>query len=986
MDEHSTSALQYGHLGKAIYRPETQIWEFPRTLTPPPRITFAGATKTTITSPLTAPQSSQIENNSLMPKVYPELTACWPLVNNETLSHTITTTSEICDPLVSSLLDLGYAVDLENDELGSRTVPIAVVASGECGNAISLYKLDEDCVDLRLNATFRLRVPSIKETGSAEWSARGAPVRQICFARTVEEKPTWMAARFPHSTLVFRPLHHRTPVPAHVCRNGDQILPSRPRNSRLDANPLVEIFNSQTGGSAHAAVTFNPWYQKQIGIVDERGNWSIWEISGRYRQNKGNWTATCVKSGALPWLDLGDSHDIDGYPRHDGWAAIEWVGDVNSFIVSDRRCPMLYRMEDDQACPYSIELGLKKKSEWILDVKRSACNVSNIFILTTSRVFWFDVNTDLVVAAKDGTKPSLFPRLSWRHFRDPEDTTLQLTHLPIYEDLYLVLYSRLSHVALAFYCPAVSAGHEDIEPMPDPYVLDIPLGSEYNVESQPSTAHFSSLVFKNIMHLPSTARRKDYDPSLKLIKLFVLDSRLSIHESVYVGPSDNGALDRQDLENDIIRLKRRYPTTRQRQLLSSRSYGDFIVDDCDESVVGPGMPTLPDTGIFNISPLAISQWTIDFSQAYEVATGRLVVSPGSDSSQRHGEGLPESLEELKRKIPVHPESQLASQTLLEILGHSLSLDDVDQNAQDIEDLLSALLTDNAYTHKHQQLVMQLPGHLSLRSTNPVQSTEPSKSGLIEIYDQSVNDWLTLSHNIPVRARITKEKIIRNVAADFALAQVAAARRINYESNRTNSQSSSQKEGTPSSGSSFTLKFRSGKQTLFPPVSPGESGWSSFATEDHGTSDVKPGFLNSTLAAFTGFNTERKRFVSPNVTSILQHWQPGADPAMYDWQRTVQVLELEESQWDTKDTTPKRRLKKKKVDSFAPRPVTSAAPTVREWGSQPEINEQPMMRLQSSHVWDDGLPMTQVERGAFGGRENGRKSTAKARKKKRAAGF
>ena len=76
---------------------------------------------------------------------------------------------------------------------------------------------------------------------------------------------------------------------------------------------------------------------------------------------------------------------------------------------------------------------------------------------------------------------------------------------------------------------------------------------------------------------------------------------------------------------------------------SSRSYGDFIVDDYDESVAGPGTPTFPDTGISNITPLAISQWSIDFSQVYEVAIGRLVVSPGGDPSQRHNKGFQESL-------------------------------------------------------------------------------------------------------------------------------------------------------------------------------------------------------------------------------------------------------------------------------------------------------------------------------------------------------
>jgi RNA polymerase I-specific transcription initiation factor RRN6 len=500
-----------------------------------------------------------------------------------------------------------------------------------------------------------MRVPSIKEAENAEWPARGAPARQICFARTVEEKPTWMAARFPHSTLVFRPVYHRKPVPARIYHGDDRALSSRPRNSRLDANPLVEIFNSQTGGSAHAAVTFNPWYQKQIGIVDEGGNWSIWEISGRHRQNKGNWTAACVKSGTLPWLDTGDGHDIVGRPRHDGWGSIEWVGDFNSFIVSDRRCPMLYRMESDQVYPYFIELGLKKKSEWILDVKRSTCNVSHVFILTTSRVFWLDIKPDLILAIGDGTRPSLFPRLSWRHFRDPEDTTLQLTPLTIYQDCYLVLFSRLNYTALAFYCPTVSDGH-GIR-VPDPFIVDIPAVSEYNSEHQPSLTQFSSLIFREIMHLPSTVGKRDYDPSLKLIKLFVLDSRLSVRELIYVGPCHTGSSDEQDLGKDVIRLKRRYPVG---------YLEDFVVDDWDESVVGPGTLTTPDTGISSITPLAIPQWTVEYSQVYEVATGKLKIASEDNYMQAHEKSFQESLKELDIRIFAASENRSASQTLYEI--------------------------------------------------------------------------------------------------------------------------------------------------------------------------------------------------------------------------------------------------------------------------------------------------------------------------------
>ena len=391
-------------------------------------ILYTGANKTTVPSPLTAPKSSLIENKGLLPKVHPELAAGWSLVSNETLSHVITTTSEICDPQVSSLLDLGHAVDFENDDSGNRIVPIAVFASGECGNFISFRRIEEDTLELRQPTTW-MRVPSIGETESAEWPTGGAPVRQICFSRTIEEKATWMAARFASSTTIFRPLYHREPVSMHVDRHSGYRSSNSTRNSRLDANALVEISSLRTGGFAHADVTFNPWYQRQFAIVDQGGNWSIWDISGRNRQNKGNWAATCVREGSLPWLDNGDNLDHDNQQRHDGWATIEWAGDVNSFIVSDRRCAILYRMENEQIWPIPIELGLKRRSEWILDIIRSSSNVSHIFVLTTTRIFWLEITSSSDFLGDGDTESSLYPRLSWRHFRDPEDTTLRLSPL-----------------------------------------------------------------------------------------------------------------------------------------------------------------------------------------------------------------------------------------------------------------------------------------------------------------------------------------------------------------------------------------------------------------------------------------------------------------------------------------------------------------------------------------------------------------------------
>ncbi|RHZ66202.1 uncharacterized protein CDV56_105536 [Aspergillus thermomutatus] len=806
----------------------------------------------------------------------------------------------------------------------------------------------------------------IGETEWTEWSAGGAPVRQICFARTVEEKPTWAAARFPQSTIVFRPLYRRKPVPVHIYQDGDRVVPSHTQSSRLDANPLIEISNSQTGGYAHADVTFNPWYQKQLAIVDERGNWSVWEMSG-----------------SLPWLDPGHAQDINGSPRHDGWAVIEWVGDVNSFIVSDRRCPILYRIEGNDILPFAIELELKRKSEWILDVKRSACNVSQVFILTTSRMFWIDVSSVLVGdSQKVASRPSLLPLLSWRHFRDSEDTTLRLSSLVVSEELYLVLYSRLNHVALAYRVPIASDGYMGRTSISDPFVLEIPSISEESAETQdsPNAAQFSTLVFREIAHAPSAGSKEQYDATAKIIKLFTIDSRLAVRESIYIGPARETEVnaDDQQLGKDALRLRKRYPGVRRKQ--STRSRDDFVVDDWDESVVSRETFTVADTGISHITPLASPQWTTDYSSIYAIAFGKIFAG-SSEIGQEQDKGFQESIKELKDRIASTDLTHLPnSKTMLEVLTGSPLLDDIDQNAHDYDEFLDEFL---APSMSRNPLAGSQPAVFSQQSLDLFGSS--SKVKLVDIYDRLVNDWLsTLQHDIPGRTRIMKERVIRKVAAELALTQPILQRKplneagislstedVNHE---TNDDSSPLPVNLPSSSLEVGKRRLSLPRVISsdhasePAVSKNTIQNNLLAEEQevsNGTNGAEPVYCG--LASTTTFHIQRPR--SGAVATLLSHWQVGSDPALYSWQRMAQMLEEEDLQRASKATTPKRRLRKKAsqstpLNSSQLPPVSSNVLTTREWGSQPEVGEPSrMLRLQSGQAIEEDLPMTQVERGA-----------------------
>ncbi|KAH2147021.1 hypothetical protein KXV68_002929 [Aspergillus fumigatus] len=783
----------------------------------------------------------------------------------------------------------------------------------------------------------RVRIPMIGDAECTEWSAGGAPVRQICFARTVEEKPTWAAARFPHSTIVFRPLYRRKPVSMHIYQDGDPVVSSQKRSSRLDANPLIEISHSQTGGYGHADVTFNPWYQKQLAIVDERGNWSVWEMVGRHRRGKGNWTASCVKSGSLPWPDLGHAQNISRSPRHDGWAVIEWVGDVNSFIVSDRRCPILYRTEGNETLPFAIELELKRKSEWVLDVKRSACNVSQVFILTTSRIFWLDVSSVLAADSQD-----------------------------------------------------------------DPFVLEIPPVSEESAETQisPNAAQFSTLVLREIAHAPSAGNKEKYDAAAKFIKLFTIDSRLAVRESIYIGHArDSGvSADDQQLGKDALRLRKRYPGVRRKQ--STRSGGDFVVDDWDESVVSRGMFTAADTGISHITPLATPQWKTDYSSIYAIASGKIIAG-SNEVGEEQDRGFQDSINELKDEMATADLAHLpTSKTMLEVLAGSPLLDDIDQNAHDYDGFLNEFLAPRMSRNPstNSQLTVCPPLSLVLFGSSNLK--------LVDIYDRLFNNWLSpLHHDIPGRSRIMKERIIRKAAAELALTQLILRRKPLNEAGIVRSMEGTNPEMIDESSrvpvNSPSLEI--GKRHLSVPrlissdyaLEPAASKTaiqSNFVAEKQEVSKSTNGTepVYSGLASMTTFYTQRPP--SGVVANLLSHWQVGSDPAAYSWQRMAQTLEEEDLQRASKAPTPKRRLWKKASPgtplnlSHLP-PVSSNALAAREWGSQPEVGEPArMLRLQSSQAIEENLPMTQIERGTFGGREASRKTSIKARKKKRAAGF
>lgn len=92
------------------------------------------------------------------------------------------------------------------------------------------------------------------------------------------------------------------------------------KNASITAVPLVIIENYDTENSEHSDIIFDFSNKNQLVVINKKGNWSLWNIEGRYR--------TIEKSSSNVLEDIG---------QNDGWWKMDWGSSSKSIIVSGRR-------------------------------------------------------------------------------------------------------------------------------------------------------------------------------------------------------------------------------------------------------------------------------------------------------------------------------------------------------------------------------------------------------------------------------------------------------------------------------------------------------------------------------------------------------------------------------------------------------------------------------------------------------------------------
>jgi RNA polymerase I-specific transcription initiation factor RRN6 len=441
MTDDSPNDLNTGHFGIPAYDRDNSRWAFVRTSTGasfkqldqwrtvvPAAIRFR---------PPRAPQTLRAARQvtKSITRDIPELVPATEQVSElEAVSAAATAALETYDASVGQLMSFGTITPLSNRAHLARD--LVALPAGEGGNILRLQLLSKekrgwgpgaisdslchlDCLSWKGDHGF--------------WNQDATAIQQVCFAQS--EKPgSFLAIRLPQRVALFRPALRQRPAAAAKSRLYD--LPP----SAIDIHPFHSIWTGDTGNTPHADVAFNPHYQRQFAVIDQKSKWSVWDIDGTQR----SYVVKLAASGIMTNEENDNEEQTEGIEsrQDDGWARAIWVGDANTLLVCNRKRIELIdlrRLTRSLHVPQVIDERSAKTAfrPWILDVKRHPLlDEKQFFVLTSSRLYLLSATSDELRGTFDNTDASIV--LSWTHFRGTEDVTLQLYTQSISDEGMLV--------------------------------------------------------------------------------------------------------------------------------------------------------------------------------------------------------------------------------------------------------------------------------------------------------------------------------------------------------------------------------------------------------------------------------------------------------------------------------------------------------------------------------------------------------------------
>ncbi|KAI0882540.1 uncharacterized protein GGS22DRAFT_169701 [Annulohypoxylon maeteangense] len=373
-------------------------------------------------------------------------------IHDELVSSNSSPQTRDSQPWSSSLFAIGELTDTSDPQVVTGA-PLVAIATGEANDVLRLAKPGIEEWQWHGEGSVSLGFGDLTEQDESilvkdEFAGSIRRLKSVVDSKRYD--PTrWIIVQRDTGTQVFQPEYRLAATVSAYDRGG--------KISRIAANPLFFLSKDQTGGSLHLDASFNPGVRSkppQLGLIDECGFWSIWDIAH-----------TRIRSSRKPKVRISKCGHIEqgilGCPPLKGtgepqWHKMFWVGcpsgesqelsleedadnpetpgsfpqlvRSSTLLLCNTKLVRLFDLANNSALP-DLSFIAERSRDCILDVHPNPRDSQYFFVLTSSKLF--------VVRAcsapgqdwgQDQKQWSIVLAVS--HLRDGFDASLKLTVAP----------------------------------------------------------------------------------------------------------------------------------------------------------------------------------------------------------------------------------------------------------------------------------------------------------------------------------------------------------------------------------------------------------------------------------------------------------------------------------------------------------------------------------------------------------------------------
>ncbi|KAI6250174.1 hypothetical protein HI914_01361 [Erysiphe necator] len=330
---------------------------------------------------------------------------------------------------------MGYARDTKKIT-GTRRPLILASTYGSAAQTLQLLMPSYDTRRWEGCEKKSIFLPSNSFADRAFWTNGKGSIRQISFSDTVIEKSTWLATRQDSTVTIFRPYYK------------EKSSYNWKSTTCLHFNPIASFSSGDGVNVVHSDVSFNPWYPRQLVTIDSRGFWIMYELEDSHRKGPLQKVRQKVSGDSYERCSLAAPASE---PPHstDGWHKIFWAYDINTIVVCNRLNLAIFNIKLNLVKLQSPIVIPEGSEDCILDIKRSPLNSAELFVLTSSRIFWIEIVPNKLKPQDDDGLFGGIIILSCRHFRSPNDKSLSL--VPVKTGKVSFLLTSAKHPIISFY-------------------------------------------------------------------------------------------------------------------------------------------------------------------------------------------------------------------------------------------------------------------------------------------------------------------------------------------------------------------------------------------------------------------------------------------------------------------------------------------------------------------------------------------------------